>query len=136
MKNKLAILAAALVSTALAIAFVAGCKQQNNSAKPDNVDYYTCTMHPSVHLHDPDANCPICSMSLVPVMKKKSQSSEPAMGEKGHDHAKMLAEQAAGTGKTDASTEEAPAEFNVPVSRQQQIEIGRASCRERVSVLV
>ena len=45
MKNKLAILAAALVSTALAIAFVAGCKQQNNSAKPDNVDYYTCTMH-------------------------------------------------------------------------------------------
>ena len=23
-----------------------------------NVDYYTCTMHPSVHLHDPKGKCP------------------------------------------------------------------------------
>ncbi len=29
--------------------------------------YYTCSMHPSVRLTDPDAKCPICFMSLIPV---------------------------------------------------------------------
>lgn len=28
---------------------------------------YTCSMHPQVRLPDPDAKCPICSMSLIPV---------------------------------------------------------------------
>lgn len=28
---------------------------------------YTCSMHPSVRLSDPDAKCPICFMELIPV---------------------------------------------------------------------
>ena len=32
----------------------------------DLIDYWTCSMHPSVHLTGPGA-CPICSMDLVPV---------------------------------------------------------------------
>ena len=29
---------------------------------------YTCSMHPSVRLPDPDAKCPICFMDLIPVV--------------------------------------------------------------------
>ena len=28
---------------------------------------YTCSMHPTVRLPDPDAKCPICFMELIPV---------------------------------------------------------------------
>src|SRR5438067_13517953 len=49
----------------------AGCRQKGASGKPSNVDYYTCTMHPSVKSQDPNGKCPICGMDLVPVMKKK-----------------------------------------------------------------
>src|SRR5438552_8780167 len=47
----------------------ASCMKKGASGKPSNVDYYTCTMHPSVHSKDP-GKCPVCSMDLVPVMKK------------------------------------------------------------------
>jgi RND family efflux transporter MFP subunit len=33
------------------------------------VDYYTCSMHPSVKSKDP-GRCPVCSMDLIPVMKQ------------------------------------------------------------------
>lgn len=36
----------------------------------DNVAYYTCPMHPSVHAQEP-GNCPICSMDLTPVMRSE-----------------------------------------------------------------
>jgi Cu(I)/Ag(I) efflux system membrane fusion protein len=36
------------------------------SGSPDDVAYYTCSMHPSVRSADP-GKCPICSMELVPV---------------------------------------------------------------------
>ncbi len=48
----------------------ASCVKKGASGKPSNVDYYTCTMHPSVKSQDPNGKCPICSMDLVPVMKK------------------------------------------------------------------
>lgn len=35
------------------------------------IAYYTCTMHPSVHALDP-GQCPICGMTLVPVMKSQT----------------------------------------------------------------
>jgi Cu(I)/Ag(I) efflux system membrane fusion protein len=33
----------------------------------DQPAWYTCSMHPSVRLSDPDAKCPICFMDLIPV---------------------------------------------------------------------
>jgi membrane fusion protein, copper/silver efflux system len=63
-------------NTTLLIALVAllftatACGRKGPSGKPSNVDYYTCTMHPSVKSQDPKGKCPICSMDLVPVMKK------------------------------------------------------------------
>src|SRR6266481_5557503 len=46
------------------------CKKSGADAKPADVDYYTCTMHPSVKKQSPTDKCPICSMDLVPVSKK------------------------------------------------------------------
>jgi Cu(I)/Ag(I) efflux system membrane fusion protein len=39
----------------------------------DEIAYYTCSMHPSVHAHEP-GKCPICSMDLIPVTKADEQS--------------------------------------------------------------
>jgi Cu(I)/Ag(I) efflux system membrane fusion protein len=38
----------------------------------DEIDHYTCSMHPSVHQNAPGA-CPICGMALVPVKKEQQQ---------------------------------------------------------------
>jgi len=37
---------------------------------------YTCSMHPSVRLPDPDAKCPICFMDLIPVTNEGGTGSE------------------------------------------------------------
>lgn len=39
-------------------------------AHKNEIDYYTCTMHPSVKQQQP-GTCPICAMDLVPVQKKQ-----------------------------------------------------------------
>ncbi len=86
---------------------VAGCHHQVGITKPADVDYYTCTMHPSVH-QDAPGKCPICGMDLVPVQKKDAgvatspQSDTPASA---------------------ATT----SEFVVPVERQQQIGVTYAA---------
>src|SRR5882672_9107921 len=87
-----------LLGVALLIG-VASCKQDGAAAKPADVDYYTCTMHPSVKSQDPKAKCPICSMDLVPVMKK---------GAMGMNTTNTVAPPA-------MSGEEKPNEFVVPV---------------------
>src|SRR5437879_2029494 len=56
---------------------VVACKQQA-ATKPADVDYYTCTMHPSVKKQNPTDKCPICSMDLVPVKKKDASGSASA----------------------------------------------------------
>lgn len=40
-----------------------------HGAAPESAEtpWYTCSMHPSVRLKDPDAKCPICFMDLIPV---------------------------------------------------------------------
>jgi len=38
--------------------------------------FYTCSMHPSVRLKDPNARCPICFMDLIPVMERGGASIE------------------------------------------------------------
>src|SRR5258705_11755833 len=66
----------------LAVLFVSSaCSKPSQSTKPPDVDYYTCTMHPSVHAEAP-GKCPICGMDLVPVMKKSASPSafEPSSG--------------------------------------------------------
>jgi Cu(I)/Ag(I) efflux system membrane fusion protein len=90
---------------------VASCKRDGAATKPDDVDYYTCTMHPSVKKQNPTDKCPICSMDLVPVMKKGAagtNANSPAM-------------------TTTMSGDEKPGEFMVPVERQQQIGVTYAA---------
>ena len=83
----------------VAFALVAACSKTPAPSKPADVDYYTCTMHPSVHAEAP-GKCPICGMELVPV--KKRDGGAPS----------------ASPGGTQTS---ANREFMVPVERQQQI---------------
>ncbi|MHC5113078.1 MAG: efflux RND transporter periplasmic adaptor subunit [Planctomycetota bacterium] len=37
---------------------------------------YTCSMHPSVRLPDPDAKCPICFMDLIPLREDGGEGNE------------------------------------------------------------
>src|SRR5579883_3029775 len=67
---------ALLAGTAMLL--LVSCKQRGAESKPADVDYYTCTMHPSVKSQDPDGKCPICGMGLVPVKKKSPSSNPPA----------------------------------------------------------
>ncbi len=119
---------------ALPLAFVVGfatlllasCKKGGADAKPADVDYYTCTMHPSVKKQSPTDKCPICSMDLTPVMKK---------GGAAHEHA----EHGTGTNQPAEATvmpatatgEDKPTEFTVAVERQQQIGVTYATIGKR-----
>src|SRR2546426_6360279 len=104
----------AVLITLVALIFgAASCVKKGPAGKPSNVDYYTCTMHPSVRSQDPKGKCPICGMGLVPVTKK---------GAAMHDHSspggKMpgMPMEAGATNVT-----ETPGEFTVSVERKQQI---------------
>jgi Cu(I)/Ag(I) efflux system membrane fusion protein len=92
-----------------------GCFKTGKAEKDPNVDYYTCTMHPSVRSQDPHGKCPICGMDLVPVMKK---------GADGHVHGAMA---------TGDSKMAGPmfSEFSVPVERQQQIGVTYAMAERK-----
>src|SRR5215813_6984598 len=113
------------------------CTKRGATGKPSDVDYYTCSMHPSVHSMDP-GKCPICSMDLVPV-KEKSGSETPAPQPTkrkikyykstmmpGETSAKA-AKDSMGMAMVPVYEDEAPgaanqpSEFLVPVERQQQI---------------
>ncbi|HEU5079100.1 MAG TPA: efflux RND transporter periplasmic adaptor subunit [Opitutaceae bacterium] len=84
---------------------LAGCDRGKTEAMPADVDYYTCTMHPSVRSHKPHDKCPICSMDLVPV--KKASAS---------------------TATENASTSSAaPTQFTIPLDRQQLIGVTYAT---------
>ena len=92
----------------LVLLFTAVPSQMKAKAiKPPDVDYYTCTMHPSVRSQDPDGKCPICGMNLVPVKKQGIQES------------------------TNSTSAETPGEFTVPVERQQQIGVTYATIEEQ-----
>ena len=82
------------------IKFVSG--ESNPAGNGGEVDYYTCTMHPSVKDSDPDAKCPICAMNLTPVYKNDSQPVMESGGE---------------TGKTGAQVKT----VNIPLYKQQLI---------------
>src|SRR5207249_3897496 len=110
-KTALLVMLAALLSGA------ASCSKNSSTGKLNKIDYWTCTMHPSVREKGP-GKCPICSMDLVPVMKESAPQ---------HDHAAMLA------GKpSDSSATSSPShEFVVPVERQQQIGVRYAKVERK-----
>src|SRR5438132_11789280 len=110
----------------LAVLFVSSaCSKPNQSTKPPDVDYYTCTMHPSVHAEAP-GKCPICGMDLVPVMKKSPSPSafEPSSGGGMQGMAGTPVMQSG-----QQSTDTPSREFVVPVERQQQIGVTYATVR-------
>src|SRR5207302_8256953 len=108
---KLFVLAVLLISPA--------CSKSSKSIKPPDVDYYTCTMHPSVHAEAP-GKCPICGMDLVPVMKKSSDASPSAsVTPSGGDMQGMAGMPGMQSGNQTGGAQ--THEFVVPVERQQQI---------------
>lgn len=116
------------VSAVALLAFVTSCKRSDGGGKPADVDYYTCTMHPSVKKQLPTDKCPICSMDLVAVKKK---GAAPA----GHDHSKIAgAAPQPGTQGMEAmksETGEQPSEFSIPLQRQQEIGVTYATVEKK-----
>src|SRR5882762_9312442 len=99
------------------------CSKQGTGGKPADVDYYTCTMHPSVKKQNPTDKCPICSMDLTPV-KKKGESAAATHAE----HAGHAGQTPDAVGQSNTTTnEDKPSEFSVPVERQQQIGVTYAT---------
>jgi RND family efflux transporter MFP subunit len=100
---------------ALGGAFTACSKTNQASAADAGVDYYTCAMHPSVKTHDAKAKCPICSMDLIPVMKKHHQHQE-------NEPRQPAVTNTDSTSPTSPPSDtEKPTEFTVPLDRQQLI---------------
>ena len=102
---------------------VVSCQKNAANVKPDDVDYYTCAMHPSVREQKPTDKCPICSMNLIPVMKQgaagmnstNAMSADTEHAEKG----------------SNTNSEDKPGEFTVPVERQQLIGVTYAVIQQQ-----
>ncbi len=71
-------IALALIVLAFVLGYRAALPEDGEPASPTSVadehadgaeseQWYTCSMHPSVRLKDPNAKCPICHMDLIPV---------------------------------------------------------------------
>ena len=126
-----------LLTLATLLFGAAACVKKGASGKPSNVDYYTCTMHPSVRAEAP-GKCPICGMDLVPVMKK----NEPAKGEMSETASPPSASAPPSQGSTKQGMAGMPGmqggkqpnapqtrQFVVPVERQQQIGVTYAKVK-------
>jgi Cu(I)/Ag(I) efflux system membrane fusion protein len=108
-----------LVLALLLLMGLPACSKKITQHDGGGVDYYTCTMHPSVHSKDP-GKCPICSMDLVPVMKKDASASG------GHMPSSVET-----PGAPPAAAPQKPSEFTVPVERQQMIGVTYAAAQRR-----
>jgi RND family efflux transporter MFP subunit len=117
---------AVLITLAALLFGATSCWKNSGTDKQSNVDYWTCTMHPSVHEKDP-GKCPICSMDLVPVMKESTASASSSKQPPQHDHAAMLAGRPTGSDVTTSPS----GEFVVPVERQQQIGVRYAKVERK-----
>src|SRR6266498_4075777 len=125
-----------LLITLLALFFgTSACSKRGGAgAEGGNIDYWTCTMHPSVHSKDP-GKCPICSMDLVPVMKKEGGGATPqpqGQGTKAGETKDMSGMQGMpGMKEGETKGAEKPSEFVVPVERQQQIGVRYAKVERK-----
>jgi RND family efflux transporter MFP subunit len=115
---------AVLIALAALLFGATSCWKNSGTGKQSKVDYWTCTMHPSVHEKEP-GKCPICSMDLVPVMKETGGSSSKQPPH--HDHAAMLAGRPTGSDVTTSPS----GEFVVPIERQQQIGVRYAKVERK-----
>jgi Cu(I)/Ag(I) efflux system membrane fusion protein len=153
MKRTFNFLIAVLLVSAVSLVLVS-CTRSEQGGKPADVDYYTCTMHPSVKKQNPTDKCPICSMDLVPVKKKGAahdhghttgDGDAAKMGMSAEEHAKMKE----GEGKeqqmpgmqgdmkampgmkgmqaTEKEAGDQPTEFVVPSQRQQEFGVTYAA---------
>ncbi|MDB6039948.1 MAG: Efflux transporter, family, subunit [Verrucomicrobiales bacterium] len=114
-----------LLSTFCSLLFLAfaGCTKTAPSAEPHSeVAYYTCSMHPSVHLSDPKAKCPICGMNLTPVKARSTNTATTNRAALAKNTPEIASHEA-------ESSNAPPTEFNVPLKRQQQIGVTYASVR-------
>jgi membrane fusion protein, copper/silver efflux system len=110
----------------LASLVLSGCSKPAGKTAAD-VDYYTCTMHPSVHSKDP-GKCPICSMDLVPVKNKGANETKVKENSGG-----MTENSSMGSMPMPSPNQETDksSEFTVPVERQQQIGVTYATATKR-----
>ncbi len=137
-----------LLLVLLLVGGLTGCSKPGAAGKNSDIDYWTCTMHPSVHSKDP-GKCPICSMTLVPVMKKDAGGAAPPIPSAPSKNKAADGKSLDGTGATkapgddmkgmagvpgmpgmkggDMNGEEKPGEFQVPFERQQQIGVTYAT---------
>jgi membrane fusion protein, copper/silver efflux system len=124
------------ITLAVLIAIVIGACSKLESSKQaanDNVDYWTCTMHPSVRSERP-GKCPICAMDLVPVLKKVSNDNAAGMTKNVNSGGTMKSDSDSMDGMQMPSTSRGAAkstEFTVPVERQQQIGVTYAEVTKR-----
>ncbi len=113
------------LAIALLFAMTPACsKHETAGGKESNIDHWTCTMHPSVHAKDP-GKCPICGMTLVPVMKRSAAPSTSPAAQGGMQGMPGMS----GNGKEMAP--EKPGEFRVPMERQQQIGVTYATVESK-----
>src|SRR5215469_12912864 len=145
-----------LILGLLVIVAIGACnKPAGNTGADSNIDYYTCTMHPSVRSKTP-GKCPICSMDLVPVYKKSAAANSPAQntnetvaaqsGERKikyyqstmnpKETSPVPAKDSMGMEmkpvfEEDGAGENQPGEFTVPIERQQQIGVTYATVEKK-----
>jgi len=129
-----------VVVALLGLLSVASCSKHGAGATKDsNIDYWTCTMHPSVHAAKP-GKCPICSMNLVPVMKRsggETKPEQPAQQKTGGDMKSTsggsMPDMPGMPGMKQGAQTSAPqtSEFVVPVERQQQIGVTYAKVERK-----
>jgi membrane fusion protein, copper/silver efflux system len=115
------------------MAEINSCTKPGGATVTDsNVDYYTCTMHPSVHSKTP-GKCPICSMDLVPVLKKVANDSGAKDNSNGatKETAGAVTDNGSMPMPSPSQAGNKPAEFSVPIERQQQIGVTYASAERR-----
>src|SRR6516225_4052232 len=122
-----------ILALVVIIAISSCTKPGNTTVAQSNVDYYTCTMHPSVHSKTP-GKCPICSMDLVPVLKKVANDTG-AKDNSGKSTPGAITDNDSTGSLSMASANQPPGnkpgEFSVPVERQQQIGVTYASAERR-----
>jgi Cu(I)/Ag(I) efflux system membrane fusion protein len=111
---------------AAALVLSAACSRTSTPSKPDDVDYYTCTMHTYVHANAP-GKCPVCGMELVPVMKRTSATSPSASVPSSGGNMQGMPGMQGGKETSGTSSHE----FVVPVERQQQIGVIYATVQRK-----